>query len=274
LYLLLIAYYLSLNTVAKLSLKVQPRKILGRKVKQLRRKGVLPANVYGKKVKSKAVKVDLVDFQKIFKSAGETNVVELILASKKLPVLIHNVQYDPVGDNPIHADFLKVDLREKVTANVPVELVGEAPAEKQALGTLVQYVDEVEVEALPKDLPNKFEVDLTRLEKVDNLVQIKDIQVDKKKVEVKDEDDKIIVKIEPLRKEEEIPVPTEEPTEEEEKPEEVKEVEGKPTEEVEEKKEPSVAPADAKSARAGEAMAGKKAKEGKGKERKNRRKKE
>jgi large subunit ribosomal protein L25 len=150
------------------------------------------------------------------KQVGETGIVELALLSKKIPTLIHNVQLDPVTDIPIHTDFLQVDLKEKVTAQVPVELSGESPAEKQGLGTVVQHIDEVEVEALPTDLPEKFEVDLSALDKVDMLVQIKDLKVDKN-VAVKDEADRIIVKVEPPRKEEEeVPVEKEEEVEEEE----------------------------------------------------------
>ena len=188
----------------KLNLKAEKRKLFGRKVKRLRREGILPANIYGKSVKSQAVQVNLADFEKIYSKAGETNLVELMLSAKKFPVLIHKVQLDPVKDKPIHTDFLQVNLKEKVTADVPIELVGEAPAEKQGLGTVVQHIDEIGVEAFPANLPDKFEIDLTGLVKVDDLVQVKDISVDVKKVEINTDSEQIIVKIEPLRKEEEV----------------------------------------------------------------------
>lgn len=195
------------------TLKVDKRKIFGRKVKKLRSEGKLPANIYGKKVKSQAIEVVLSDFENVFKQSGETKIVQLALLSKNIPTLIHNVQLDPVTDAPIHADFLQVDLKEKVTAQVPIELSGESPAEKQGLGTVVQYIDEVEVEALPTDLPEKFEVDLSALDQVDMLVHIKDLVVGKS-VTLKDDADRIIVKIEPPRKEEEeVPVEKEEEVE-------------------------------------------------------------
>lgn len=199
------AYFGKKQKMDKLTLKAQKRTITGRKVKGLRQQGKLPANIYGKKVKSEAVEVAFADFEDVFGKVGETGLVELIIDGKKRPVLVHNVQMDPVSDTPIHADFLQVDLKEKVTAEVPVELVGEAPAEKQGLGTLVQYIDEIEVEALPGDLPEKFEVDLTKLSEVDAAIQIKDIKVAKEKVDIKNNQEDIIVKIEPLRKEEEVP---------------------------------------------------------------------
>lgn len=186
----------------KNTLKTEKRKVLGRKVKQLRRAGKLPANIYGKKVKSQSVQVNLNDFIKVFSKAGETGLVELVVGSKKLPVLVHNTQKDPVTDNFLHADFLQVDLKQKVTAQVPVELTAVAPAEKQGLGTVVQYLDEIEVEALPTKLPDKFEIDLTTLKEVDDAVNVKSLKTDKD-VEIKNDPEQIVVKVEPLRKEEE-----------------------------------------------------------------------
>lgn len=198
----------------KQTLKAQKRTVLGRKVKKLREENVLPANVYGSKVKSQAVQVGLSDFEKVFKITGETGLVELVVDKKKLPVLIHNVQKDPVSDGLLHADFLQVDLKQKVSAQVPVELSGTAPAEKQG-GTVVQYINEIEVEALPTDLPDKFEVDLTVLKEIDQEYLVGDLKVDSKKVEVKNDPKQIIVKAEPPRKEEEEAPPPSEETEEE-----------------------------------------------------------
>jgi large subunit ribosomal protein L25 len=209
----------------KNTLKAEKRKVLGRKVKKLRREGVLPANIYGKKIKSLSIKFPVVDFEKVYKAAGETGIVEIAIGKQKKPVLISNVQLDPVTDKPLHVDFHQVDLKEKTTADVPIELIGESPAEKQGLGTVVQSINEIEVEALPKDLPDKFEIDQA---------------------------EQIIVKVEPPRKEEEVapPPPEEEVPEEAEKevsPEEAAEkAEEKP--EAEEKKEEETKPSKAKKA--------------------------
>ena len=197
------------------TLKIKKRKILGRKVKTLRNDGVLPANVYGKKIKSVSVKVNQKEFEKVFEKAGETGIVELVEGKTKKPVLIHNVQIDPVTDELLHVDFLQVDLKAKVVATVPIELKGESPADKSGLGILVKQLDEVEVEALPADLPEKLFVDISKLEEVDQAVYLKDIRVDKAKVEIKEDLEKIVAKIEPQTKEEEdVPPP---PTEGEEK---------------------------------------------------------
>ena len=221
----------------KFKLSAQERKVLGRKVKTLRESGVLPANVYGKKEKSISVKVDLKDFEKVYGKAGETSLVDLELGKTTKPVLIDNVQKDPVTGQYLHVDFKQVDLKEKVIAQVPVELIGESPAEKQGLGTLVQQIDEIEVESLPTDIPEKFEIDVSGLEEVDALVHIKELKYNKSKVELKVEKDEIIVKIEPLREEEEPVVQAQES--EEEQPEEGEEElsEGE-TKEEESPKEP------------------------------------
>jgi large subunit ribosomal protein L25 len=189
------------------SLKAETRKIVGRKVKKLREVGLLPANVFGKKVKSLAVQVDEQEFLKVYSEAGETGIVELAIGKEKRPVLIYNLQLDPVTDKPLHADFYQVNLKEKVTATVPVETAGESPAEKQGLGTAVQYLDEVEVEALPTDLPEKFEIDLTSLVEVDQAIFVKDIKVDKDKIKIEADPEEVVVKVEALREEEEIVPP-------------------------------------------------------------------
>jgi len=229
-------------------LKAEKRKILGQKVKTLRKEGVLPANIYGKKVKSLAIQIPLNEFEKIYKEAGETGIIEITVDKSKRSVLINNVQLHPVSDLPLHVDFLQIDLKEKVTADVPVDFVGESPAEKSGLGTVVQYINEIEVEALPTNLPEKFEVDLSKLTEVGKTVLAKDLDVDTKKVEIKSDLEQILVKVEPPRKEEEVIAPVEaeeeeeiteegeEPSEEDKAPEGAEE-EGKKEEKTEDKVE-------------------------------------
>ena len=192
--------------MVNLILKVEKREITGRKVNRMRKEGILPANIYGKNIKSISLMVKEKDFEDMFKKAGETSLLKIELGKEKRPVLVHSVQMDPLSDRPIHVDFLQVDLKEKVTAEVPVELVGESPAEKQGSGTVVQYIQEIEVEALPTELPEKFEVDISNLIEVDNALFVKDLKVDKKKVEIKNDMEVIIVKVEAIKEEvEEVP---------------------------------------------------------------------
>lgn len=199
-------------------LKAEVRTVVGRKTRHLRKEGILPANIFGKKIKSLAISVKLKDFNTIFKSAGETTLIKVEIEDKgkkdDRSVLIANVQKDPVSELPIHVDFHQVDLKEKVTASVPVELMGESPAEKLSVGTVVLYINEIEVEALPTDLPEKFIVDVSNLSEVDQAIFVKDLKIDKTKVEVKADLEAILVKVEPPQKEEVVtPPPAEEAVE-------------------------------------------------------------
>jgi len=176
--------------------------LFGRKVKTLRESGRVPANVYGRKIDSLAVSVRLNDFRDVYEEVGETGLLELTIDGDVRTVLIGDVQVHPVSEEIIHVDFKQVDLKEKVTAQVPVEVVGESLVEKQGAGTLIQLLNELEVEALPADLPEKFEVDATSLTEVNQAVVVGDLKV-KRGVEIKAQKDEIVVKVEELRREEE-----------------------------------------------------------------------
>lgn len=197
-------------------LNIKKRKILGRKVKTLRKEGIIPSNVYGKKFSSQAVEVDIENFEKIYKKLGGTSIIKLKLDSKVIPAIIHKVQFDPVTDRPIHVDFLKVDLKQKITAEIPVELVGESQVEKQGLGTVVRYLDEIQVEALPGDLPKNFEVNISRLEEVEQVLHISDIAETGKKVKILSNLETVVIRVEPPKKVEETVEEAEKPEEEEE----------------------------------------------------------
>lgn len=157
------------------SLKAEERKITGKKVKQLRREGILPANVYGKDIKSMSLQLPLKDFQTVFEEAGETGLVDLSVGEQKIPVLIHSLQTD-FRRTPLHADFFKVNLKEKVKAMIPVEFVGEPKAETEKIGLLERIHEEVEVEALPTELPEKLEISVENLANVDDQVVVSDLK--------------------------------------------------------------------------------------------------
>jgi large subunit ribosomal protein L25 len=158
------------------NLKVDKRSVLGKKVKKLRREGILPGNVYGKDMKSTSVQVSVRDFQKVYNEVHETGLVDLALDNETLPVLITNVQIDPRTQSPIHADFFKVNLKEKITARIPVIAVGEPKAELDKVGLLEQPTAELEVEALPTDLPENIEVNVEGLSVVDDQIVASDIK--------------------------------------------------------------------------------------------------
>jgi len=223
----------------KYTLRIAKRAIVGKKIKKLRREGILPANIYGKSIASVTAQVPLKDFEQIYKEAKETGLVELDLDGEKRPVLIHNVQSDPLTNLPLHADFYQVNLKEKVKTMVPIILIGEPLAVTEKLGLLLQTLNEVEVEALPSDLPEKIEADVSHLAAVGDQVTVSDIK-QLPDVTILTESSQIIAKISELvSKEAEEQAKEEAAKAEEAKAEETKVEEGeeKPKPAEEEKKE-------------------------------------
>ena len=198
-------------TKEKHQVKATTRTIAGRKVKHLRKEGFLPATVYGKAFESLSVQFNAAEIEKLFNDIGESTLVEVILDEKeKLPVLFRNPQYHPVEGNMIHIDCYKVNLKEKISAMVPIEFVGESQAVKDG-NTLVTVTDEVEIEALPADLPESIEVDLAVLDNLEATVTVADLKIDTSKLEILTDTEQLIVKVEEPRVEEEV-APVEETT--------------------------------------------------------------
>jgi len=183
----------------RLSLHATERTLLGKKVKNLRKDGRLPGHVFGKGVESENVLVTKADFLKTFHLAGETGLIDLKIGSEKVrPVLVREVQYDPVKDEPIHIDFYQVNLSEKVKVPLPLELTGEQP-EKVHLGEAIvlQTLNEVEVEALPTDLIEKLEVDISSLKEIDDAITIGQLNYDREKLTIHAGSEEIVVKLAP-----------------------------------------------------------------------------
>ena len=176
-------------------LSAQKRNVLGRKVKSLRKEGLIPAHVFGHKIKTVHIQVKGHDFQKVFEKAGETGIVDLAVDGEKRPVLIRNIQTHPVSDLPLHIDFYQVNLTEKVKVDVPLEVVGEAPAVEKKLGLLLTPVAEVAIEALPADIPEKIEVDISKLENVGDEIKVKDLQIDTSKITLLVDPELVVVQI-------------------------------------------------------------------------------
>ncbi|MFC1789879.1 50S ribosomal protein L25 [Patescibacteria group bacterium] len=196
----------------KSKVTVAKRSLLGRKVKKLRQEGFLPANIYGKKTKSVPVKLSLDEFWKVFRQVGETGLIDLCIEKEKKtrPVLIHNVQFDPVSDLPLHVDFRQVDLAETIKAEVPLDFQGLSPAAEKKIGILVKILEEVEVEALPAELPEKIVIDVSQLKEVGEMIQIKELKVGKR-VKILLDPSRLVVKIDsPAKAEEKKPVEKEE----------------------------------------------------------------
>lgn len=197
----------------KIKLVVEKRNSFGKKVKKLRSTGIVPANLFGKGIKSQALQLDRKIFGKVFRAVGETGLLHLDIGTESHPVLIHRVQRDPKSDSIIHIDFHEVNLKEKITAKVPVVLLGTSPAEKSGVGLVLQTVNEVEVECLPADIPHEFEVSVDKLGEVGQSIHVKDLVVDKDKVEIKNDPEEVVVSVQTAEMKEEEPEPEVSPQE-------------------------------------------------------------
>ena len=145
------------------------------KAAALRAQDQIPAVYYGAGKESVAIAVPAKEFAKVWKEAGETTAVTLDLGGEKVTTLIHDMQHDPITNAPIHIDFLVIDMKKEIEVPVPIEFTGLAEAEKGGLGTLVKVLHEVEVRALPANLPHSLTVDVTSLATLDMQIHVKDI---------------------------------------------------------------------------------------------------
>lgn len=146
---------------------------------KIRKENKIPAVFYGAGKESTSIAIDSKDFNKVLKEAGESSTITLSVDGKNLDVLIHSVQYDPVRNIPSHVDFLVVDMNKKIQVGVPLVFEGVAPAVKNSIGTLVKVMHEVEVEALPGDLPHEIVVNIESLVDADSHISASSIVMPK-----------------------------------------------------------------------------------------------
>jgi large subunit ribosomal protein L25 len=204
------------------------RTTIGHQVKKIRGEGNIPATVYGHNYKSQSLSINTDAFLAVYKEVGETGLVDLTIKGSSVPVLIHTIQKHPVNQTVLHVEFFKVNLSEKIKAHIPVVITGTSPAVEQHLGNLLTVIQEIEVEALPDELPESITIDVSSLREVNDEIKVEEISVPKG-VSLLTEKGAVVVKIGALVVEKE-PEPTL-PTENEETPQEAKE------ESIEEKQE-------------------------------------
>ena len=167
--------------MTKINLSSKTREVTGNKVKKYRKEGLIPAVIYGHKVEPKNLWVKLLDFERVYKKAGESTIIELEIEGKgKVNVLIHDIQNNPVSDNLAHIDFFQVRMDEKIEADIQLEFVGEAPAVKELGGILLKNISEIKVSCLPADLPSKIEIDISVLKTFEDHIKVKDLKLSEK----------------------------------------------------------------------------------------------
>jgi len=183
--------------MADIELSVKPRRVLGKKVAALRRQGVTPANVYGRNLESKAVEVETVVLTHLLRSAGRNVIIDLHIEGEDLPrpVMLRAVQREPATSRLLHVDFYQVSLTQKMRTEVPLILVGEAPAVAEFGGILLQSLNSIAVEALPGDIPAHVEVDVSALTRLDDAVHVRELPIDPTKVYVMTDAELVVAKV-------------------------------------------------------------------------------
>jgi large subunit ribosomal protein L25 len=179
-----------------LTLQAAERNVLGKKNRFLRRQGITPVHLFGHSVKSQALQCDTIQLKQIIAQAGMSRLVSLKIDGEKQPksVFVREIQRDAVGKQLLHVDFYQVKKGEKIEVDVPIVIVGEAPAMKMKGRMLTHGITSLSIECLPEKVPPQIEVDISMLEEVEQAIQVKDIVLDPD-VTVNVEPEQLIVKV-------------------------------------------------------------------------------
>jgi large subunit ribosomal protein L25 len=182
--------------VDKIELKVASREILGKRVKHLRRQGITPVHVFGHGIESLALQCDTKELERVLSRAGQTRLIDLKLAKEKKPrtVVVREFDRDWRRGELVHVDFYQVKMEEKIRLEIPVVLIGEAPALKAKTNMLDHALGTLTVECLPAKIPGSIEVDISSLTELDQTIRVKDITLDKD-ITVLNNPDLVVAKI-------------------------------------------------------------------------------
>ena len=211
-----------------LVIKAKKRKQIGKKVKDLRKQGILPAILYGPGIKNLPLEIDSKEFEKILREAGESSLIKLQIGDEKMKnkeftVLIHEIERDPLTLKPIHIDFYQPKLKEEVEALVPLIFEGESRVVKELGGTLVKNISEIKVKSLPLNLPKEIKVSIDKLKTFEDEIFVSDLKLPEGVKILKDKKEIVAFAAPPEKVEEELEKPIEEKVEEVEKVEKKKE---------------------------------------------------
>ena len=186
-----------------ITLKAEVRDIVGKKVAKFRKENKIPAVMYGNKIACQNLWLNDLDFSRVFSKAGESALVELEVGKEKHSVLIHELQHDHRSGKVSHVDFFQVNMKEEVETEIPLEFVGESAAVKAHGGVLIKNIDAVSVKCLPANLPEKFVIDLSKLETFEDHITVADLKISDL-VEILLEDETVIALVAAPRTESEM----------------------------------------------------------------------
>jgi large subunit ribosomal protein L25 len=178
--------------------------VLGKKARFLRRQGITPAHLYGHGIESLALQCDTDELVNLVAHAGKTRLVNLeVDGEKSKTTFVREIQRDAITRELLHIDFYQVRRTEKIAVDVPIVLVGEAPALKSKGRMLVHGINSLSIECLPANVPPQIDIDITGLEEVEQAVHVKDIILDPE-ITVHADPEQLVVKISEVMVKEEV----------------------------------------------------------------------
>jgi len=180
----------------QIELRVTSREILGKKVRFLRRQGIIPLHLFGHNVESIALQCDEAELKRALAQAGKTRLISLKLDKGKKPrnVVVREVQRDMRTDGLLHVDLYQIKMTEKIKVEVPVVVVGEAPALKSKENMLLQELNSLTVECLPNEIPANVKVDISSLTERDQAIRVENVILGKE-VAILNDPELVVVKI-------------------------------------------------------------------------------
>lgn len=190
--------------MATIELHAEPRTVFGKKVKDLRQAGIVPAEIYGRKTQNYSIQISTRDLEHTLNEAGNTNLISIKIGDKKkgIPVLARNIQYSPVRQRLLHVDFYAVVMDETVSVNVPIRIIGTTDLITQQNGTLMTGLDKLAIEALPADIPEAIEVDISILTEFGHSIHVSDLSL-ADNININSSPESLVASIQPPRTEEE-----------------------------------------------------------------------
>lgn len=163
--------------MGNIKLKASKRTVFGKSTKSLRRQGITPIHIFGNGIESLALQCDNSELKKLIFKEGATRLIDLEIEKEKKPrsVFIREIQRDAITGQLIHVDFYQVNKTEKMSADIPIYLTGESPAGKSKFNMLEQVMNNIQIEALPEEMPPHIEVDISNLEDAGDAIFVKDL---------------------------------------------------------------------------------------------------
>jgi large subunit ribosomal protein L25 len=183
--------------MANSELNAAPRTVLGKKVAQLRRTGVTPANIFGHKIESKSVQADTVELIHLLRQSSRNAIINMKVDGESVPrtVVVRDLKRNAVTGQLLHVDFYQISMTQKMRADVPVVLFGISDAVTTFGGVLLQMTEKIAVEALPGDIPVQFDVDVSKITELDGSLHVRDLDVDASKVTLHTELDVVLARV-------------------------------------------------------------------------------